>query len=233
MKTTTLIKKIIFNFLMIFLSLFFNTTISSQTQIHDDHDNCKKPFELLQSNCKVEINSETNFEISNPHDLLVSWIILGNNNFQKSGIGNQTGKIRFEKPGKYELIYSSTSKDKFLAHSEKIIIEVLPTSFIFDVKNVKCSNSISKGNPVDGITLTIPIEIKSYNNEKVKFGPFKNSSTGIDGIDVVLDNELELSAGLNQVVFKLHGSPQDAGLAQLGFFNTIGEGFFYNFIINK
>jgi hypothetical protein len=234
MATTISTKKIFLNFLFVVFVLFLNTsTIIGQTSSHSEHDSCKKPFELTQTDYKIGIGSDINFEISNPHNLDVSWVLTGNSISKKSGYGNQTGTILFDKPGKYELTYSSSAKDKFIAHSEKAIIEVLPSSFKFDIKNAKFSKPISQGNSVEGITLTIPVEIKSYNSEKVKFGPFKNSATGIDGIEMIFENQIELSEGINQLTFKLQGTPYNSGPAQLGFFNTIGEGFFYNFIINK
>jgi hypothetical protein len=164
---------------MILLISLINTSLFSQ--IHTENDDCKKPFAIEKSIYQIELGTSTNFQIFNFNKLKTSWTLSGSSKMQKSGLGDKTEEILFDTPGIYYATFTSEASGKIPSHTEKITIEVLPTSFKFDINNVKFSQPLSQGKTVDGITLTIPVEIKSYNKEKVKFGPFRNSSTGVDG----------------------------------------------------
>ncbi len=231
MSNITLIKSGIKKLIPILFVLFITNDLFAQH--HEDSDDCGKAFFIEAANYVINHGTSQAFEVANPNNVPVSWNVVGNVEGQKSGTGNKTGALLFEKPGAYKIVFTSQPMGKFHALTETINVEVLSTNFTFLIDRAKLSGTIKQGDSVDGITLTVPVEISSTTNEKVKYGPFKNSTTGIDGIDFILEEQIELKPGINNVTFRLKGNAQTAGPAQIGFFNPKGEGYFYNFLISK
>lgn len=233
MSNFTLIKSGIKNLIPIVFVFFINNNVFSQDHLHSDHDDCTKSFSVDRTNYVIKFGSSNNFQVANPFNVPISWNIVGSPQFQKSGHGNETGDIFFDTPGNYKVVFTSSAMGKYSSLSETINVDVVATNFTFVMDKAKLSNDVKQGQSVDGITLTVPVVIASYNGEDIKFGPFKNSTTGIDGIDFILDEQIVLKPGINNVTFKLQGNAQNFGPAQIGLFDPNGEGYFYNFLISK
>ena len=219
----------------IFLVLLLLTNIleAFAQDNHLDCEECSEPFVLDRTSYIIEYGNAINFKIANPYDVQINWIISGNSKGSKNGIGNETGTVLFDTPGNYQVTFSSSASGKYLAYTQVVNIVVQPNGLKFLIDKAKLSNPIVSGQSVEGIVLTIPVEVKSFDGSKVNYGSFKNSSTGIEGIDFVFDDQVELTPGIHDLKFKLHGTPQSSGPCQIGLFNLIGEGYFYNFLISK
>lgn len=231
MSNITFIKSGIKKLIPILFVLFITNNLLAQH--HEHSDDCSKAFLIESTNYVINHGTSKTFEVKNLSGVPVTWNVVGNVEGQKSGVGNKTEPILFSKPGTYQVIFTSPEMGKNHALTETIAVEVVKNNLTFLINRASLSNTVRSGQSVDGITLTVPVEISSFNNENVKFGPFKNSTTGIDGIDFILDEQIELKPGINNVTFKLQGNAQTAGPAQIGFFDPKGEGYFYNFLISK
>lgn len=232
MSNFSLIKFGIKNLIPIVFVFFINNDVFSQDHLHLD-DDCTKSFSVDRTNYVIKFGASNNFQVSNPFNVPISWKVTGSPRVEKSGQGSETGTIFFDTPGNYQVVFTSSPMGKYHALTETINVDVVPTNFTFEMDKAKLSSDVKQGQSVDGITLTVPVMIASYNGENIKFGPFKNTTTGIDGIDFILDDQIVLKPGVTNVIFKLRGSAQNSGPAQIGLFDPNGEGYFYNFLISK
>lgn len=207
--------------------------IQAQSNVDSDCDECNEPFSVSKLNHTVEYGSLVHFHVSNPYGVKINSNLSDFLNGAKVADDATDVEVLFDKPGKYQISYSSLPTGKYLAHTETVYVEVTPVALTFLIDKATLSSSIANGQSADGIILSVPVDVKSFNGDKVKYGPFHNSSTGVSGIDIVFDQQIELTPGTHVLKFKLQGTPQQSGPCQLGFFNLIGEGFFYNFLISK
>ena len=219
----------------IVLALFTVMTfgcIQAQTNVDSDCDECNEPFSVGKLNHTVTYGSKVHFHVSNPYGVKINSNL---SDFIKGGtVADDTTEadVLFDQPGKYQITYSSSPMGKYFAHTETVSVEVIPVGLTFLMDKATLSSSIVNGQSADGVLLSVPVEVKSFNGDKVKYGPFRNSATGVEGIEVVFD-QIELTPGQHVLKFKLQGTPQQSGPCQIGVFNLIGEGFFYNFLISK
>jgi hypothetical protein len=200
---------------------------------HAHDENCVHPFSLGQRFSQIEYGNSINFSISKRTDANASWFLIKDSKVLRSGSGDETGDIVFDKPGNYQLIFSTPASGKQPAYAQAAQIEVLPVRIKFRVDQAKLNSKLHQGVSLDGATLSIPVEVNSYNGEPVKYGPYQINSTGASGITAIFPREVSLAPGTHNLVFNLAGVPQQAAPAQLGFFSQTGEGYFYNFLIAK
>lgn len=147
------------------------------------------------------------------------------------GEGSSTGELVFTLPGTYEVTFSVPAHNGEPAHTDKATVEVSGEKMKFLPAQATLSAPLVKGKAADGIVLTVPVEIHSFKDNAFPYGPATLQTTGIPGITATLAETLKLKNGTQQVSFVLSGTPNHSGAAQLGFFNLMGEGFFYNFLI--
>lgn len=232
MQNFTVIRGIKYFALMI-IAVISIGTIQAQSVDHSDCEECNEPFTVGKLKHAIAYGSSVRLRVSNPYGVKITSNLSDFLKGYKQEDGGNEVEVYFDTPGKYQITYSSLAMGKYLAHSETVSIEVSPISFNFLMDKASLSSSIVSGKSSDGIILTVPVEIKSYNGEKTKYGPFKNVSTGVDGIEVVFDEQVELTPGVHYLKYKLQGTPAGSGPCQIAFFNLLGEGYFYNFLISK
>lgn len=147
------------------------------------------------------------------------------------GEGNSTGALVFNEPGTYEVTFTVPAHGTVPARTDKATVQVSGEKMKFLTDRIVFSKTLVKGQPADGIVLSVPVEIRSLKDKAVSYGPVQLQTTGVTGIVATLDEPVRLKSGMNTVSFRLSGTPEYAGPAQLGFFNPMGEGFFLNFKI--
>lgn len=221
MKPTKLLftsTKLVFGFI---LFSFNNLMLAQPAHIEEEHSNL---YEIGQSFFDFGLNTNQNFMVQNTSNASLFWTISGNKMF-KSGNGNETGIINFNEPGEYQLQFADAKKEQV----ETISIKVQPVNIEYLVEEAVFSTVLKKGILQENQTLKIPIIVISHKNQDYNLEPFRVSSTGIDGLELVNERTLQLKPGLNIVSFKLKGTAQDSGQAQFGLFDQSGKGYFYNF----
>jgi hypothetical protein len=217
---TVSISTLAFSFL-----LFSVISASAQEHVHDD--DCSALFGGSTRRYTIQYGSSIDLEVFNQTTETPSWRVQPVKGVSKSsGQGNVAG-IQFNDPGRYEVTFTIPG-DK---HKGTSIVEVSDVRMMFDTKSVVLSQPIEKGVSVDGATLTIQVEASSYHKKPLEYTARKISTTGVTGISAELKEPVKLKNGTHVLTFHLTGTPEYAGTAQLGFFNLLGEGFFYNFLI--
>ena len=216
--------------IVLFIVMSYLRSTAQDNHIHTV--DCSHAFLIERANYTIEYGRSINILAINSNNVQMSWTLTGGNK-NISGNGSETGLQLFETPGIYKVIFSSQPSANFPAHSETIEIVVKDVSMLFDVAAAQPSQTIYSGQSTEGLFITIPVIIKTYNGNQVNFGPFKSASTGIDGISITYDEQISLAPGKHNLKFKLHGTPAGSGPCQIRFYNSIGEGFFYNFLISK
>ncbi|MEC4051062.1 hypothetical protein OX284_016625 [Flavobacterium sp. SUN046] len=220
-------------FALVIIAVMSFGTIHAQSVDHSDCEECNEPFTVGKLKHSIEYGSSVHLRVSNPYGVKITSNL---SDFLKGAIQdneNNEVDVYFDTPGTYQITYSSSPMGKYLAYTETVSIEVSPISFKFLMDKAVLSSSIVSGKLTDEVFLTVPVEVKSYNGEKAKYGPFKNSSTGVDGIEVVFDEQVELTPGVHYLKYRLQGTPAGSGPCQIALFNLLGEGYFYNFLISK
>lgn len=208
------------------LALLF---IGRQSIVAQVPHECSSPFSVAKSTYQVSFGDIVHVGVNNHMGELAVWTVSPSKGVNKSsGTGNNAEGLQFNEPGKYEVIFTLPGHAE---HKEVSVIEVADTRLKFDVSSVKLSKLIMNGVSVNGTTLTIQVELFTANKSKIEYNAPKVSTTGVMGITAYLNETVTLKNGINTLTFQLSGTPQGAGPAQLGFFNLLGEGFFYNFLI--
>lgn len=193
---------------------------------------CSEEFELMQKQYTIEFGEEINFEVQNSTGAAASWRLLKDQDIVQSGAGNQSGALAFNIPGHYKIVFSAPGANAHL-HADSATVEVLPARLKFNIVKAKLSKGIKQQDSIKGVTLTIPVEVFSYGDAPVSYGPFKGESSGIAGVTATLRQALKLSPGTHNITYELSGLAKSSGPSQIGFFSPLGEGYFYNFIISK
>lgn len=166
------------------------------------------------------------------HGAGVTWTVSPQTGVsQAKGEGNSTGALTFTAPGTYEVTFTLAAHGNEPAHTDKATVEVRAERMAFVPAEATLSRKLVKGQPMDGITLSIPVNVNTIDNSGLAYGPAALVSTGVLGITATLAETVTLKNGTQVLSFKLSGTPQYSGAAQIGFFNPAGEGFFYNFLI--
>ena len=215
-----------------FITVMSFGVIQAQTD-DSDCDECNEAFSVGKLNHAVEYGSIVHLHVSNPYGVKISSNLSDFLKGEKINDDATDADVLFDKPGHYQITYSSTAMGKYLPHTETVSVEVAPEAIVFQMDKAVLSSTIVSGQATDGVVLTVPVIIKSFNGQKVKYGPFRNSSTGVDGIEVVFEQQVELTPGIHNLKFRIQGTPSQSGPCQIGFFNLLGEGYFYNFLISK
>jgi hypothetical protein len=220
-----------------FLALVFLANYSSygnlKLKTSTESINCENPFNVAKKNQQIEFGTNLSLRVINSTEAVAAWQIESNAGIEKTGNGNSTEPFLFSKPGNYTIIFSIPASGEHTAHADTAFVTVLPIKMIIHTEKAKLSATPIVNQPMNGMTLLIPIEILSYKNETAEFGPCSTNSTGIDGITASFSKTVTLKPGMHDLQFDLSGTPNAAGPIQIGFFNFLGEGFFYNFLISS
>jgi len=202
---------------------------ASQAQTHHD---CGLSFSVEQSRYDIVYGEPIDVKLVNETGSSASWTVSpapaqGN----ASGQGNATGKLVFKTPGTYNVTFRSADSHGEHSATTQIVVNAVDMKFL--TAQATLSQKISVGINTEGITLTVPVEVTSYKKESVRLAPFTATTSGMAQLTVTLAQEVELKPGTNLVTFQLSGTATRTGTAQVGFFNTWGAGFFYNFLITE
>lgn len=196
------------------------------------HINCENPFNVAKKNQQIEFGTSLIVRVINSTDAVASWQIENDLGIMKSGNGNSTEAFLYSKPGNYKIIFNVSASGDHTAHSDTAFVKVLPVKMVIHTEKAKLSATPMVNQTMNGMTLVMPIEIISYKGETAEFGPSSTNSTGIEGVTASFSKTVTLKPGIHELQFDLSGTPNAAGPIQLGFFNYLGEGFFYNFLIS-
>lgn len=210
----------VFSFLLV-------SVISASAQEHVHDDDCSALFGGSAKKYTIEYGSSIQLDVFNQTAEIPNWRVEPTKGVSKSNGQGNVADIQFNNPGKYEVTFTIPG-DK---HQGTSIVEVSDVHMLFDTKSVVLSQPIKKGVSVDGATLTIEVEASSYHKKTLEYTAQKISTTGVTGISAELKEPVKLKNGKQVLTFHLTGTPEYTGTAQLGFFNPLGEGFFYNFLI--
>ena len=205
----------------------------SITKHSNEITDCENPFTVVKKNNQIEFGTTLSLMVINNTDEISNWQIQNNLGVLKTGVGNKTDDFLFSIPGKYRVIFSAPASGTHTAHADTAFVNVLPIKMVIHTEEAKISSTPILSQKVDGMYLLIPVEISSFKGESVEFGPFTSNSTGIDGISATFSKTEKLKPGIHELRFELTGTPSAAGPIQIGFFNFLGEGFFYNFLISN
>jgi hypothetical protein len=193
---------------------------------------CDEPFFIIQKQRKVVFGSTVNVKIANSTQESANWKLLdGSGNAINQGVGNETGAIVCSIPGIYKVVFAVRHSETHLPHIDTAIIEVVSQNLIFQVDNAILNGVPKKSMPINNVTITMPVVVQSFDNSSILISTERYMSTGIPGLYAFLSSPVELSPGTHQLTFQLLGHSKHSGNAQIGFFNQLGEGYFYNFII--
>lgn len=216
---------------ILILGILMSCLQASAQHDHLESDDCSHAFIMDKTSYTIEYGSSVNFRVANFHQASLSWQLEGKKSL--SGTGAETGEIQFDQPGNYKITFSCPATAKFAAYSDTATITVLPAVMKFLIDQASFNKTLASGQSASGIEITVPVQVSSYTGEAITYGPFRNTITGIDGLEVILDKQVTLKPGIHNLTFSLKGTPGSAGKGQIGFFNNSGEGFFYNFLISK
>lgn len=213
---------------LLYLTVLFSVTGFAGAQTHD----CGLSFSTEKSRYSVVYGEPTRIDLANGTASVARWEISPASGADKSsGEGNTTGDITFSKPGTYKVTFYGQGDATHPAHKAEAEVTVHAVGMKFHTGRAQLSGKVIQGASLDGITLSIPVEIASFTKEPVRFGPFTTETSGIRGITVSFAKEVMLRPGEHTLVFSLSGAAAHSGRAQIGFFNPAGEGYFYNFQI--
>lgn len=142
-------------------------------------------------------------------------LILGSN-------GNISGHV-FSKPGSYTLhIHEERNHDTNACdHThfpEKVIIEVKPVRVDFDFSTIKFSKEITGNQPSNGITISVNVNFKSYDNSTAVYNQGLTSfGVGSTITGKLKNEEVILKPGVNTLEFILEGQAEAGNNIQLNF----------------
>ena len=220
-----------------FLVLVFLANYTSYGKIEltnsSKNINCENPFNVAKKKQQIEFGTSLVVKVVNSTDAIANWQIESDLGIIKSGNGNNTEPFLFSKPGNYKIIFNVAASGDHIAHSDTAFVNVLPIKMVIHTEKAKLSGTPIVNQTMNGMTVLIPIEISSYKGEIAEFGPSSTNSTGIDGITASFSKTVKLKPGTHELQFDLSGTPNAFGPVQIGFFNYVGEGFFYNFLISN
>lgn len=215
---------------LLYLTVLFSVSGFAAAQTHD----CGLSFSTEKSRYSVVYGEPTRIDLANGSASVARWEITPATGMDKSsGEGNTTGDITFSKPGTYKVTFYGEGDATHPAHKAEAEVVVHAVGMKFHTGRALLSDKIVRGASLDGITLSIPVEITSYTKEPVRFGPFRAETSGIRGITLSFEKEIMLRPGEHTLVFSLSGNAAYSGRAQLGFFSPAGEGYFFNFQITE
>ncbi len=216
----------------IYSSIQFIDDVSSQKKINK----CGEEFEVTQHLFFLEFKDKTSFSVLNSLGVVAKWTIFDSKDLKKTiseGNGDVTPEIEFDKPGVFKCVFFVTVNN--VLYSDTSVINVSDTKLIFRPELAKLNKSVkySKTDSLKGYVLSMPVEYYSYSKSESNFEPKVNPSSGIMGVLAKPLSKTGLKKGKQIISFELYGKPNGFGKAQIGFFNTSGKGFFYNFLVVK
>ncbi len=165
----------------------------------------------------------------------VSWTIVGIDdvNFVKEGNGTDLKSITFNKPGRYNIVFKELGLQSD-AHAEgcnhphfpqEIQLTVLPYRVVFNFDGVVLSNTIYGGKELQGMLLTVPAKVESYNNASVDVSAFNIVSAGV-GTTIngkLINGSSALAPGEYLFNYALNGAAQKDSYIMFDFFMNNGQ----------
>lgn len=196
------------------------------------HVSCDEDVSVLQSHYSISFGDAIETGVATELPLSISWKVAPQTGVSKvSGTGKSTGKLVFSKPGKYEITFVIPAHGDHPGKTETVTVEVSSVQMIFDLKNPIFSTPLTAGT-ISGITMTVPVTVKSYDGKSVDYTIREIQTTGVAAISSRLKNgKAVLKNGENSLVFELSGTVSAKGNVQFRVYDTTGEAHFFNYSI--
>jgi hypothetical protein len=196
------------------------------------HVSCDEDVSVLQSHYSISFGDAIETGVATELPLSISWKVAPQAGVSKvSGTGKSTGKLVFSKPGKYEITFVIPAHGDHPGKTETVTVEVSSVQMIFDLKNPIFSTPLTAGT-ISGITMTVPVTVKSYDGKSVDYTIREVQTTGVAAISSRLKNgKAVLKNGENSLVFELSGTVSAKGNVQFRVYDTTGEAHFFNYSI--
>jgi hypothetical protein len=203
-----------------------NAAMPKPTTLH-----CEEPLMVRSRYQNIYFGETANFSVANETKTPATWRVLPTTGVSKSaGKGDNADNLKFAVPGAYKVVFEVLDLEDAHTHSDTAYIEVAAVKMQFLTNQIVVSKPIAKGVSTENITIKVPAEVVMYDKAALLYTPEPTTTTGVFGIKATLTQpNITLKAGKNILTYTLSGTPQAQGKAQLGFFNSVGEGFFYNF----
>jgi hypothetical protein len=198
------------------------------------HVSCDEDVSVLQSHYSISFGDAIETGVATELPLSISWKVAPQAGVSKvSGTGKSTGKLVFSKPGKYEVTFVIPAHGDHPGKTETVTVEVSNVQMTFNLKNPVFSTPLTTGT-ISGITMTIPVTVKSYDGKAVEYTVREVQTTGVAAISSHLKNDKSvLKNGENSLVFELSGTVPAKGNVQFRVYDTTGEAHFFNYSITN
>lgn len=216
---------------LICFSCFWLFAISSEKS---NGITCGDEIGVIQNFYQINFGDTIDTGISSEEDLSVSWNVFPTAGLNvSSGTGKMTGDLIFSQPGEYQITFNIPAHGDHAAKMEVVQVKVGSTRMNFDVKNIHFSNALKVGQ-VSGLTMTIPVTLKSFDGKSVEYTAREIQTTGAAKISTKLKNEKKvLKDGLNELTFELNGTISSTGNVQFRFSDLQGNSTFFNYQITN
>ena len=159
----------------------------------------------------------------------VSWVIKNDMGVTLFSGNKEVSNLVFEIPGNYTLDIHDKRKHEttvceHIHFPEKVTIEVMPAKLDFDLNSIKFSKEIAGNQSAKGITLSLNVNLESYDKSDVKYSKSLSSfGVGSTISGKVKDGEVILKPGINKLEFVLEGQAEAGNNIQLNFVDLNGE----------
>lgn len=223
------VKRVIFFVGLLFA--FANISYAQQTEkVYLKTDEVAKPTTLKKSisfGDKIAIGLEENEEANH-----YNWQILNNQNkIIAQGNGIDLQNFVFEKPGSYTIAIQEINASSVKPHDcsrkmlpETILVEVAPVQMQFLFNEMVFSTPLVGDIDIAG-TLTIPVNVTTYNNKSYTYS---NTTFRAAGIGATLSGEMNkantvVNTGKHYFAYTLTGKLKKGTYIMLDFFDAVGN----------
>ena len=177
---------------------------------------------------KIEISYNENIKIKKVKESTTFTISSDYGNVVLKG--NEINLYKFKKPGIYTIKTHQTAINKEDSCGQnilpsQIIVNVSRSKIKFEGSKIKFSSPIKKNNETSGITLSIPVTIKTYDNKPVLLDstPIKASGIGSTITATLNDNFKALSDGKHLLTYNLNGFVSENSYLMFDFIGANGR----------
>jgi hypothetical protein len=142
------------------------------------------------------------------------------------GKGDIAGPLQFGRPGDYQVIYSVPAHGSHAAARLTASVKVLPFKISFVPEKAVFSEPLKKGIPADGIKLSLPVMVESFENKPVPHPPLSFIFHGETGLKLEQTSTAPLKSGEHMMEFTFRGTPDAEGGFQIQWETADGNTYF-------
>lgn len=158
------------------------------------------------------------------------WKITHNSNIIAQGQGSSLNSVVFATPGEYTIViddHNPTEPNSCLHHMfpEKILLVVKPVKMQFHFDQLTFSNEIQKNLDAEGIIISVPVTIESYENTPIPDFTYKQIQTAGVGttIKATLQEGTILTQGHQVLQYSLSGTVEESSYIMFDFIDINGQ----------